>query len=141
MPPVQFFPMTNLFFFALSFFTDRLLQVVQHTMSLLAALTELEPELCSVMLSSPGLGPALEFSLLHTPEKLVRREVSTGVLRMAIQLRETSKVSKQTDTHHGGGGCRWVSFVLAFSATTREGTISGECACCFGSQRCGRGAS
>ncbi|CAM9482017.1 unnamed protein product [Scytosiphon promiscuus] len=66
-------------------------EVVQHTMSLLAALTELEPELCSVMLSSPGLGPALEFSLLHTPEKLVRREVSTGVLRMAVQLREKSK--------------------------------------------------
>ncbi|CAM9534532.1 unnamed protein product, partial [Ectocarpus sp. 8 AP-2014] len=66
-------------------------EVVQHTMSLLGTLTELQPELSSVMLSSPGLGPALEFSLLHTPEKLVRREVSTGVLRMAISLRKTSK--------------------------------------------------
>ncbi|CAB1113461.1 unnamed protein product [Ectocarpus sp. CCAP 1310/34] len=69
-------------------------EVVQHTMSLLCTLTELQPELSSVMLSSPGLGPALEFSLLHTPEKLVRREVSTGVLRMAISLRKTSKVEQ-----------------------------------------------
>jgi len=68
------------------------LQVVQHTMSLLGTLTELQPELSSVMLSSPGLGPALEFSLLHTPERLVRKEVSTGVLRMALSLRKKSKV-------------------------------------------------
>lgn len=61
-------------------------------MSLLGTLTELQPELSSVMLSSPGLGPALEFSLLHTPEKLVRKEVSTGVLRMAVSLRKKSKV-------------------------------------------------
>eukprot|EP00903_Cladosiphon_okamuranus_P019913 g18301.t2 len=66
-------------------------EVVQHTMSLLGTLTELQPELSSVMLSSPGLGPALEFSLLHTPEKLVRKEVSTGVLRMALSLRKKSK--------------------------------------------------
>eukprot|EP00752_Nemacystus_decipiens_P004045 g3704.t1 len=66
-------------------------EVVQHTMSLLGTLTEFQPELSSVMLSSPGLGPALEFSLLHTPEKLVRKEVSTGVLRMAISLRKKSK--------------------------------------------------
>lgn len=65
-------------------------------MSLLGTLTELQPELSSVMLSSPGLGPALEFSLLHTPEKLVRKEVSTGVLRMAVSLRKTSKVLTQT---------------------------------------------
>ena len=61
-------------------------------MSLLGTLTKLQPELSSVMLSSPGLGPALEFSLLHTPENLVRKEVSTGVLRMAISLRKKSKV-------------------------------------------------
>lgn len=71
---------------------SRFLQVVQHTMSLLGTLTELQPELSSVMLSSPGLGPALEFSLLHTPEKLVRTEVSKGVLRMAVSLRKKSKV-------------------------------------------------
>lgn len=71
------------------------LQVVQHTMSLLGTLTELQPELSSVMLSSPGLGPALEFSLLHTPEKLVRKEVSIGVLRMAISLRKKSKVRQR----------------------------------------------
>ncbi len=64
-------------------------------MSLLGTLTELQPELSSVMLSSPGLGPALEFSLLHTPEKLVRKEVSSGVLRMAISLRKKSKVSQR----------------------------------------------
>lgn len=65
---------------------------MQHTLSLLGTLTELQPGLSEVMLSSPGLGPALEFSLLHTPERLVRKEVSAGVLRMAISLRSTSKV-------------------------------------------------
>lgn len=61
-------------------------------MSLLGTLTELQPGLSEVMLSSPGLGPALEFSLLHTPEKLVRKGVAGGVLRMARDLRPSSKV-------------------------------------------------
>lgn len=73
---------------------------MQHTLSLLGTLTDLQPGLSEVMLSSAGLGPALEFSLLHTPEKLVRREVSAGVLRMALALRPTSKVCAL-----GGGGC------------------------------------
>lgn len=69
-------------------------KVVQHTLALLGTLTELQPGLSEVMLGSPGLGPALEFSLLHTPERLVRKEVSAGVLRMAISLRSAStKVS------------------------------------------------
>lgn len=66
---------------------------MQHTLSLLGTLTDLQPGLSEVMLSSPGLGPTLEFSLLHTPDKFVRTEVSAGVLRMAIALRHTSKVS------------------------------------------------
>lgn len=66
-------------------------QVMQYALSLLGALTELRPELSEVMLSSAGLGPALEFSLLHTHDNLVRKEVSTGVLRMALSLRPTSQ--------------------------------------------------
>lgn len=74
------------------------IKVIQHTLSLLGTLTELEPGLSEVMLSSPGLGPALGFSLLHTPERLVRKEVSAGVLGMAISLRLTSKVPRHSLT-------------------------------------------
>lgn len=64
-------------------------------MSLLGTLAELQPGLSEVLLSSPGLGPALEFSLLHTPERLVRAKVSSGVTRMALTLRSTSQVLSQ----------------------------------------------
>ena len=74
---------------------DHIHQVVQHTMSLLGTLAELQPGLSGVLLSSPGLGPALEFSLLHTPERLVRAKVSSGVIRMVLTLRSTSQVPSQ----------------------------------------------
>ena len=109
-------------------------------MSLLGTLTELQPELSSVMLSSPGLGPALEFSLLHTPEKLVRKEVSTGVLRMAISLRKKSKVctllrlsSCYMCTHtralclhvlYWSVGERLVGFSWLVKARATEGTVT-----------------
>lgn len=61
-------------------------------MYILQTLTTLEPSLSGVMLSSKCLGAALEYSLLHTSEELVRTEVARGVLRIAISLRDTSQV-------------------------------------------------
>lgn len=59
-------------------------------MYLLRALTMLEPGLSGIMLGSKCLGSALEYSLLHTREDLVRHEVARGVF--ALSLRETSQV-------------------------------------------------
>lgn len=61
-------------------------------MYLLQALAMSEPVLSGVMLSSNCLGAALEYSLLHTRENLVRQEVAKGVMNIAVALRETSQV-------------------------------------------------
>lgn len=69
------------------------LQVVQHTMALLCALAQLEPGLSEVIVSSPCLGSALSFSLLRTPELLVRKKVAEGVMNMAqIKIDKPSQV-------------------------------------------------
>lgn len=68
-------------------------QVVQHTMALLCALAQLEPGLSEVIVSSPCLGSALSFSLLRTPELLVRKKVAEGVMNMAqMKLDKPSQV-------------------------------------------------
>jgi ubiquitin C-terminal hydrolase len=65
-------------------------EVVQHTMSLLVALTVFQPSLVDTFLQFPDLSQALLFGLVHTPESLVRKEVSSGVYRMAERLRGPS---------------------------------------------------
>lgn len=70
-------------------------------MYLLEALTMLQPGLSGVMLGSKCLGAALEYSLLHTREELVRQEVARGVLKIAIALRETSQVCLSRESGEG----------------------------------------
>lgn len=73
-------------------------------MYLLQALAMVEPRLSGVMLGSKCLGAALEYSLLHTRENLVRQEVAKGVMNIAVALRETSQVFLST-WERGWGVC------------------------------------
>ncbi|CAM9113487.1 unnamed protein product [Discosporangium mesarthrocarpum] len=66
-------------------------EVMQHTMTILVTLALHKPELLDVILNYPHLGSTLEYSLLSTPEKMVRKEVAAGVLRMAHELRSSAK--------------------------------------------------
>lgn len=60
-------------------------EVVQHTMSLLAALTQYRPRLLDAILDFPDLEATLRYGLLGTMEESVKTEVRKGVLRMAKQ--------------------------------------------------------
>ncbi len=73
-------------------------EVVQHTMTILSAVTLCTPHLLDTILHFPDFGVAMNFILLHAPESSVRNKVSHGVYKMAESLRRTS-----SPTYRRGG--------------------------------------
>ncbi len=73
-------------------------EVVQHTMTILSAVTLCTPHLLDTILHFPDFGVAMNFILLHASESSVRKKVSHGVYKMAESLRRTS-----SPTYRRGG--------------------------------------
>ncbi len=83
-------------------------EVVQHTMTILSAVTLCTPHLLDTILHFPDFGVAMNFILLHASESSVRTKVSYGVYKMAESLCRTPTPTCRREgsnaTADGGGG-------------------------------------